>query len=101
MNHVWVHVWPVVDADIDQLPPCRPRSPRSTDGAGIEEVTAHGRVLGPDGTPQRLVVRFHAPLGSGTVTTIEAPPTERLKPLDDYAARCSGPAGAGWSTPTS
>ena len=87
MNHVWVHIWPVVDADIDQLTALQTKITPLTDGAGIEEVTAHGRVLGPDGTPQPLVVRFHAPLGSGTVTTIEAPPTERLKPLDDYAAK--------------
>ncbi len=87
MNHVWVHVWPVVEAEIDQLTALQAKITPLTDGAGIEEVQAHGRVAGPDGEPERIVVRFHARLGSGVVTTIEAPPTERLKPLDDYAGK--------------
>ena len=87
MNHVWVHVWPVVDADIDQLTALQTKITPLTDGAGIEEVQALGRVPGPDGTHERIVVRFHARLGSGAVTSIEAPPTERLKPLDDYAGK--------------
>ena len=29
MNHVWVHVWPVIEADLDQLTALQPaRSPR-------------------------------------------------------------------------
>ena len=53
MNHVWVHVWPVVDADHRRSsPPCRPRSPRSTDGAGIEEVLAQGRRARPRRRPR-------------------------------------------------
>jgi acetyl/propionyl-CoA carboxylase alpha subunit/acetyl-CoA carboxylase carboxyltransferase component len=88
MNHVWVHIWPVVDADIDQLTALQRKITPLTDGAGIEEVQAHGRVPGPNGTPERIVVRFHARLGSaGAVTTVEAPPTERLQPLDEYAGK--------------
>ena len=87
LNQVWVHVWPVVEAEIDQLTALQTKITPLTDGAGIEEVQAHGRVLGPNGTPERIVVRFHARLGSGAQTTIEAPPTERLKPLDDYAGK--------------
>ena len=87
MNQVWVHVWPVVEAEVDQLTALQAKITPLTDGAGIEEVQAHGRVVGPDGSPERIVVRFHARLGAGVVSTIEAPPTERLKPLDDYAAK--------------
>jgi acetyl/propionyl-CoA carboxylase alpha subunit/acetyl-CoA carboxylase carboxyltransferase component len=87
LNHVWVHVWPVVEADIEQLTALQAKITPLTDGAGIEEVQAHGRVPGPDGTPQRIVVRFHARVGGGAVTSIEEPPTERLKPLDDYAGK--------------
>ena len=28
MNHVWVHIWPPVEADLDQLTALRARSPR-------------------------------------------------------------------------
>ena len=87
MNHVWVHVWPVVEAEIEQLTALQGKITPLTDGAGIEEVQAHGRVIGPSGTPERIVVRFHNKLGAGVVTSIEAPPTERLKPLDDYDAK--------------
>jgi len=87
MNHVWVHVWPVVEAEIDQLTALQAKITPLTDGAGIEEVQAHGRVIGPNGTPEEIVVRFHARLGAGVVTTIETPPTERLTPLDDYAGK--------------
>jgi acetyl/propionyl-CoA carboxylase alpha subunit/acetyl-CoA carboxylase carboxyltransferase component len=87
LNQVWVHVWPVVDADIDQLSTLRDKITPLTEGASIEEVQAHGRVPGPDGTPQPIVVRFHAQVGGGVATTIDAPPTEPLQPLDDYASK--------------
>ena len=38
MNHVWVHVWPVVEADVDQLTALQAKITPLTDGAGIEEV---------------------------------------------------------------
>ena len=87
LNQVWVHVWPVVDADLDQLATLRDKITPLTEGASIEEVQAHGRVPGPDGTPQPIVVRFRAGVGGAAATTIEAPPTEPLQPLDDYAAK--------------
>ena len=87
LNHVWVHVWPVVEADIEQLTALQGKITPLTDGAGIEEVQAHGRVPGPDGAPHKVVLRFHARVGGGAATTIEQPPTELLKPLDDYAGK--------------
>ena len=54
-----------------------------TAGAGIEEVLAQGSVAVPDGTPQPIAVRFSYRPGSGVVTSVEAPPTETLKPIDD------------------
>ena len=87
LNQVWVHVWPVVDADLDQLGALADKITPLTEGASIEEVQAHGRVPGPDGTPQPIVVRFRGRVGGGAATTIDAPPTEPLKPLDDYASK--------------
>ena len=87
MNHVWVHVWPVVEIDSDGLAALGKKIRPLTDGAGIEEVLAQGRVLGPDGTPVPVCVRFGAQPGAGVVTSVEEAPTEVLKPLDDYAAR--------------
>jgi acetyl/propionyl-CoA carboxylase alpha subunit/acetyl-CoA carboxylase carboxyltransferase component len=86
MNHIWVQVWPVVDADLDQVAALQGKITPLSDGAGIEEVLVQGRVAGPAG-PTPLAMRFHARPGAGTTASIEAPPTEPLKPLDDYASK--------------
>jgi acetyl/propionyl-CoA carboxylase alpha subunit/acetyl-CoA carboxylase carboxyltransferase component len=87
MNHVWVQVWPVVDADLDQLTSLQGKITPLSEGAGLEEVVAQGRVRGPDGTPSPIAIRFHARPGAGVTAEIDAPPSEPLKPLDDYAGK--------------
>jgi len=87
LNHVWVQVWPVVEADVDQLTGLQEKITPLTDGAGIAEVRAQGRVAGPDGTPVPISIRFSARPGAGVVASVEEPPTEPLKPLDDYDAK--------------
>ena len=87
MNHVWVHVWPVVDLDLDALGALGTKISPLTDGAGIEEVVAQGRLAVPGGEPVPMAVRFGAQPGAGIVSTVEEPPTELLAPLDDYAAK--------------
>ncbi|HEX8781230.1 MAG TPA: carboxyl transferase domain-containing protein, partial [Nocardioides sp.] len=87
LNHVWVHVWPVVDADLDQLTGLQQKITPLTDGAGIAEVRAQGRVAGPDGVPVPVSIRFAAQPGAGVTADIEEPPTELLKPLDEYDAK--------------
>jgi len=87
LNHVWVQVWPVVEADVDQLTGLQEKITPLTDGAGIAEVRAQGRVAGPDGRPVPISIRFSARPGAGVVASIEDPPTEPLKPLDDYDAK--------------
>lgn len=86
-NHVWVQVWPIVDADVEQLTTLQSKITPLTDGAGIEEVLAQGRVIGADGNPSPIAIRFHARPGAGVTASIEGPPTERLKPLDEYAGK--------------
>ncbi|HZC27700.1 MAG TPA: carboxyl transferase domain-containing protein [Actinopolymorphaceae bacterium] len=87
MNHVWVHIWPVVDAQVDELTALQRSITPLTAGAGIEEVRAQGRVRAPDGTVVPVVARFSYQPGAGVVTSVEAPTTEDLKPLDDYAQK--------------
>ncbi len=84
-NHVWVQVWPVVEADPSQLATLQNKITPLTDGAGIEEVLAQGRIANGDGTPTPLVIRFHARPGAGVTASLEDPPTEPLKPLDEYS----------------
>ncbi len=91
MNHVWVHIWPPVEADLDQLTALQAKISPLTAGAGIEEVLVQGRIASAEGaadeTSAPLTARFHYQPGSGVVTSVEQPPTERLKPLDDYAQK--------------
>ncbi|MEP6814405.1 MAG: biotin/lipoyl-containing protein, partial [Marmoricola sp.] len=87
MNHVWVQIWPVVNAELDQLTALQQNIAPLTAGAGIEEVLAQGLVAGPEGTPVPIAARFYYQPGSGVVTSVEEPPKERLKPLDDYAQK--------------
>lgn len=88
VNHVWVTVWPVVEADLDQITSLQSKITPLSEGAGIEEVLAQGRVAGPEGdAPTPLAIRFHAKPGAGVVADVIEPPTEPLAPLDEYAAK--------------
>ncbi|MBC7278303.1 MAG: ATP-grasp domain-containing protein [Nocardioides sp.] len=88
VNHVWVTVWPVVEADVDQITALQSKITPLSEGTGIEEVLAEGRVASPDGgAPNRLAIRFHAKPGAGVVADVIEPPTEPLAPLDEYAAK--------------
>ncbi|MER6971084.1 carboxyl transferase domain-containing protein [Nocardioides sp. NPDC000445] len=88
VNHVWVTVWPVVEADLDQITALQSKITPLSEGAGIEEVLAQGRVAGRDGgDPTPLAIRFHAKPGSGVVADVIEPPTEPLAPMDEYAAK--------------
>ncbi|MGE5135460.1 MAG: carboxyl transferase domain-containing protein [Gemmatimonadota bacterium] len=84
MNHVWVHIWPVIEADLEQLTAMRRQIAPLTVGAGIEEVLAGGRVAVGDGEPVPMAGRFYYEPGLGVEASVGAPPAERLKPLDDY-----------------
>ncbi len=87
MNHVWVHVWPVVEADLDQLTALQSRIAPMTAGAGIEEVLIEGRIAPTGGEVYPLVLRFAAQPGAGVTLAIETPATTRLASLDSYAEK--------------
>jgi len=87
MNHVFLHIWPVVDAPLDELTALQRSIAPLTTGAGVEEVLAQGRITAPDGRVHPAAVRFSYQPGAGVVTTVTGVPTERLHPLDDYAQK--------------
>ncbi|HSX68248.1 carboxyl transferase domain-containing protein [Nocardioides sp.] len=84
LNHVWVHVWPVVDADIDQLTALQRKITPLTDAAGISEVVVSGRLADTNGGAHPASIRFSRGPGGRIATAVEAPPTEPLKTLDEY-----------------
>ena len=87
LNHVWVSIWPTIQADIDQLTALQSEIAPLTAGAGVDEVLVQGRLAGPGGRTLPMAARFSYLPGSGVVNSVEPPPTERLKPLDDYAEK--------------
>jgi acetyl/propionyl-CoA carboxylase alpha subunit/acetyl-CoA carboxylase carboxyltransferase component len=87
MNHVFLHIWPVIAAPLDELTGLQRTIAPLTSGAGVEEVLAQGRIAAPDGRVHDAAVRFSYQPGAGVVTAVTGPPTERLRPLDDYAQK--------------
>ena len=87
MNHVFLHVWPVIAAPLDELTALQRTIAPLTSGAGIEEVLAQGQLALPDGRVREAAVRFSYQPGAGVVISVTEPPTERLRPLDDYAQK--------------
>ncbi len=102
MNHVWVHIWPPIEADLDQLTALQAKIAPLTAGAGIEEVLVQGRIATPDGASAPLAARFHYQPGSGVVTSVEAAADRARSSRSTTTPRRScGPVAAGSSTPTS
>jgi acetyl-CoA carboxylase carboxyltransferase component/biotin carboxyl carrier protein len=48
-NQVWIHIWPLIDADVEQLTALRARIAPMTAGAGIQEVRIEGRIAAAGG----------------------------------------------------
>ncbi len=86
-NHVWVHVWPVVDLGIEEILALQGKITPLGQNAGIEEVLAHGRRRTPDGQVVPFAVRFSWQPGTGVTATVTAPPDRPLEPLDDYTTK--------------
>ncbi len=87
LNHVWVHVWPEIDLDIEDIAALRHKITPLSDGAGIEEVLCQGRFVLPGRGTMPVAIRFHAAPGAGVQASVTEPPTEPLQPLDDYASK--------------
>ncbi|MDO5067794.1 MAG: carboxyl transferase domain-containing protein [Propionibacteriaceae bacterium] len=86
LNHVWVHVWPVLQLDPREAQHLQHRITPLTEATGIEEVVVHGTFV-VDGQPRELAVRFHRLLSGKVGVEITEPPTSPLQPLDDYQAK--------------
>ena len=87
MNHVFLHIWPVIDAPLDELTALQRTIAPLTSGAGVDEVLVQGRIAAPDGRVHAAAVRFSYQPGAGVVAAVTGTPTERLRPLDDYALK--------------
>ena len=89
MNHVWVQIWPTIEADLGQLTALQTRSPRSPPAPASRRCSSR-----PTSRPRagrRLRSRSRAASTTSPAPASSAPsaqpPTEPLKPLDDYASK--------------
>ena len=87
-NRVALYVWPLLDIPADRLPVIARRIAPLTVNAGIEEVTILARVKDPQTLQYgRVAIRFSYNAGAGIVAHMTAPPTEPLRPLDEYTQK--------------
>ncbi|WP_179796068.1 carboxyl transferase domain-containing protein [Actinomycetospora corticicola] len=86
MNHVWLHIWPAIEAELEQVTAVRASIAPITSGAGIDEVLVSGRITTPEGT-YPIAGRFYSQPGAGVQYSVGPPPTERLAPMDDYGQK--------------
>ena len=102
MNHVWLHIWPPVEADLDQLTALQGKVAPMTAGAGIEEVRVEGRDRRGQ-RPHRADLRaVLVPAGvRGHLHRRARPRRPGSRRSTTTPRRSSGPAAAAWSTPTS
>ncbi len=87
MNHVWIHIWPPIAAELEQVTALRRSIAPITSGAGIDEVLAQGHLVAPDGELVPIAGRFYAQPGAGVQYSVGPPPTENLPPMDDYGQK--------------
>ncbi len=87
-NRVALYVWPLLDIPADRLPVIARRIAPLTVNAGIEEVTILARVEDAQTSQHgRVAIRFSYNAGAGIVASVTAPPSEPLRPLDEYTQK--------------
>ena len=87
-NRVALYVWPVLDVPAVRGPELVRRIAPLTIGAGLEEITILANVKDDQTQPPRPVaIRFSYTPGAGVSATVTDPPTEPLRPLDEYAQK--------------
>src|SRR6185503_5983010 len=87
-NRVALYVWPVLDIPAHRFPAIAQRMAPLTVNAGLEDITLLATI--PDdetAQPRPVAIRFSYSPGAGIVANVTAPPTDPLRPLDEYAQK--------------
>ena len=87
-NRVVLYVWPVLEVPLPQVESIAGHIAPLTAGAGLEEVQVVGRFRESADAPVReLAIRFSYRAGAGVVVNVTEPPTEPMRPLDEYTQK--------------
>ena len=87
-NRVALYVWPVLDIPALRGPAMVRRIAPLTINAGLEEITILASIKDDETSqPRRVAIRFSYTPGAGVAANVTDPPTEPLRPLDEYAQK--------------
>ena len=87
-NRVALYVWPVLDIRALRGPAMVRRIAPLTINAGLEEITILASIRDDETSqPRRVAIRFSYTPGAGVAANVTDPPTEPLRPLDEYAQK--------------
>jgi acetyl/propionyl-CoA carboxylase alpha subunit/acetyl-CoA carboxylase carboxyltransferase component len=87
-NRVTLHVWPTVDADLEELEAIARELAPAAAGLGLEEVDVACRRPDPaSGQPRECRLRLTGSVGAGFHITQTGPPTRPLAALDEYTQK--------------
>ncbi|SDZ50129.1 Acetyl/propionyl-CoA carboxylase, alpha subunit [Asanoa ishikariensis] len=83
-NRIMMYVWPSTELTMDELQALVARILPTTAGAGLEEVQFIARQRNAAGELAEVAVRITLDPGHDATLHVDKPPTEPLRPLDDY-----------------
>lgn len=87
-NRVVLYVWPLFDVPADRLPAMARRIAPLSFNAGLEQVTLLAKVKDVATSEiSQVEICFSYTVGAGITANMTAPPTEPLRPLDEYAQK--------------
>ncbi|MBB3664858.1 acetyl/propionyl-CoA carboxylase alpha subunit/acetyl-CoA carboxylase carboxyltransferase component [Prauserella sediminis] len=87
-NRVLLYVWPPNRLTLDEVDAIARRVLPTTAGAGLEEVLLIGRRSDEEhGELRDTAVRISYDVGSGVKVEVVEPPSEDIRPLDDYGQK--------------
>jgi acetyl/propionyl-CoA carboxylase alpha subunit/acetyl-CoA carboxylase carboxyltransferase component len=83
-NRIMMYVWPASEFTIEELNPLVHRIRPTVTGAGLEEVQFVVRQRVAPGELAEVAVRITGDVGGAAQMHVGPPPTEPVRPLDDY-----------------
>src|SRR5574337_997411 len=85
-NRILLNIWPVVEVPAERYAIIAKSLVPLVVGAGLEDITLRGKVRErPGAKPREVALRFSYRPGAGVVVRVSDPPSEPLRPLDEYA----------------
>ena len=98
-NRVFLHVWPTIEIPLTDLAGFAQMSAPLTLGTGLAEITVLARLREDDGSLRNVALRFAYQAGAGVTVTVTDPPSDPLKPLDEYTQKVQRAGARGTAYP--